>query len=162
MVICRATRAWTTSGLTATGNSGVFVFEVYHDENRLPVCVPCCLFYLTAPPAERAVRSTRRAGRRVHGRWQAGSGPSFSSQFPYQVLPVSAAGGPVTFEFTPAEDEPQRTTMHFRFGQTPGTVDLDDIRVEEPYHRARRFAAVHFRSQARLAISRAVGTLSHR
>ena len=46
-------------------------------------------------------------------------------------LPVSAAGGPVTFEFTPAEDEPQRTTMHFRFGQTPGTVDLDDIRVED-------------------------------
>ena len=61
-------------------------------------------------------------------------------------LPVSAAGGPVTFEFTPAEDEPQRTTMHFRFGQTPGTVDLDDIRVEEPYHRARRFAAVPFES----------------
>ena len=46
-------------------------------------------------------------------------------------LPVSATGGPVTFEFTPAEDEPQRTTMHFRFGQTPGTVDLDDVRVED-------------------------------
>jgi hypothetical protein len=35
----------------------------------------------------------------------------------------------VKFEFTAREDEPAKATMHLRFGQTPGEVCLDDIRV---------------------------------
>ncbi len=42
---------------------------------------------------------------------------------------VGPEGGRVTFQFTAAEDEPARATMHFRFGHLPGTVELDDIRV---------------------------------
>jgi len=33
------------------------------------------------------------------------------------------------FEFSPTEDEPARATMHLRFGQSAGTVCLDDIEV---------------------------------
>ena len=44
-------------------------------------------------------------------------------------LPITRAGAPVTFEFSPTEDEPARATMHFRFGSLPGDVYLDDIRV---------------------------------
>lgn len=46
-------------------------------------------------------------------------------------LRIDPAGSQVTFEFSPAHDEPRIATMHFRFGQTPGTVDLDEIRVED-------------------------------
>lgn len=39
----------------------------------------------------------------------------------------------VAFTFEAVETEEKGATMHFRFGQTPGTVQLDDIRVvEEP------------------------------
>ncbi len=34
----------------------------------------------------------------------------------------------VTFTFTAPDDEPARATMHFRFGDSPGDVFLDDIR----------------------------------
>ena len=37
----------------------------------------------------------------------------------------------ITFDFSPAEDEPDGATMHLRFGTTPGDVYLDDIRVED-------------------------------
>jgi len=46
-------------------------------------------------------------------------------------LPVSPAGGEIVFEFQPTQDEPRSATMHFRFGQKPGTIDLDDIRVQD-------------------------------
>ena len=44
-------------------------------------------------------------------------------------LPVGAAAHEVTFDFTATEDEPAKATMHFRFGNTPGEIYLDDIRV---------------------------------
>ena len=44
-------------------------------------------------------------------------------------LPVAKVGGPITFEFSPTEDEPAAATMHFRFGTVAGDVYLDDIRV---------------------------------
>jgi hypothetical protein len=46
-------------------------------------------------------------------------------------LPAATAGGQIAFEFSPAQNEPKIATLHFRFGQTPGTIDLDDIRVED-------------------------------
>src|SRR5258708_3426320 len=42
---------------------------------------------------------------------------------------VGSTAGPVSFEFSGVEDEPAKATMHFRFGQVPGDVYLDDIRV---------------------------------
>ncbi|MCX7669094.1 MAG: hypothetical protein N2439_03360, partial [Anaerolineae bacterium] len=47
------------------------------------------------------------------------------------LLRVGEAGGQVVFEFSPAQDEPKIATMHFRFGQKPGVVILDGIRVED-------------------------------
>src|SRR5574340_1024323 len=44
---------------------------------------------------------------------------------------ASAAGGPIAFEFVAVQDAPRTGTMHFRFGQAPGSVELDDIRVED-------------------------------
>jgi hypothetical protein len=44
-------------------------------------------------------------------------------------IPVGPTARQVVFEFTPTTDEPHRATMHFRFGQTPGDVFLDDLRV---------------------------------
>lgn len=44
-------------------------------------------------------------------------------------LPLGTAGQEGEFEFSPAQDEPAHATMHFRFGQTPGEICLDDIRV---------------------------------
>ena len=38
-------------------------------------------------------------------------------------------GRQVIFEFSPLADEPATATMHFRFGNEPGDVYLDDIRV---------------------------------
>ena len=47
---------------------------------------------------------------------------------PLQIGPL---GQQVTFEFTPLENEPGKGTMHLRFGHVAGTVDLDDIQVED-------------------------------
>jgi beta-galactosidase len=44
-------------------------------------------------------------------------------------IALTQEGAPVSFEFSPVEDEPSKATMHFRFGQVPGDVYLDDIRV---------------------------------
>jgi len=46
-------------------------------------------------------------------------------------LPLSADGELVTAEFRALADEPANGTMHFRFGATPGTVVLDDLRVTD-------------------------------
>lgn len=46
-------------------------------------------------------------------------------------LPIAPEGRQESFEFTPVEGEPERATMHFRFGQTPGDMFLDDIRVTD-------------------------------
>jgi len=44
-------------------------------------------------------------------------------------LSIGTASQLVEFEFSPAHDEPGQATMHFRFGQTPGEVWLDDLHV---------------------------------
>ena len=44
------------------------------------------------------------------------------------LLPAEETGPFRTFEFSPKEDEPKGATMHFRFGQQPGDIYLDDIR----------------------------------
>ncbi len=44
-------------------------------------------------------------------------------------LAVESGMQEIAFEFTPTESEPDRATMHFRFGHTPGAVVLDDISV---------------------------------
>jgi hypothetical protein len=46
-------------------------------------------------------------------------------------LPAATAGGRIAFEVSPTQDEPGIVTLHFRFGQTPGAIDLDEIRVED-------------------------------
>ena len=46
-------------------------------------------------------------------------------------LKIEPAGGRITFEFTPPEDEPAGATMHLRFGSVPGDVYLDEIHVED-------------------------------
>jgi beta-galactosidase len=46
-------------------------------------------------------------------------------------LRADTAGAEISFEFIPTQDEPRAATMHFRFGQLAGTVDLDDIRVQD-------------------------------
>lgn len=46
-----------------------------------------------------------------------------------------------SFEFTPTDDEPSRTTMHFRFGPEPGRIVLDDIRIEDLTARREVFRA---------------------
>lgn len=46
-------------------------------------------------------------------------------------LPIAKDGAQISFEFSPAEDEPARGTMHFRFGHVPGNVFLDDIRIQD-------------------------------
>ena len=46
-------------------------------------------------------------------------------------LPADTVGTEISFEFVPAQDEPRTATMHFRFGPSAGTVDLDDIRVQD-------------------------------
>lgn len=42
---------------------------------------------------------------------------------------VEPAGRLVEFEFVAQEDAPDTGTLHFRFGQTPGDVFLDNIRI---------------------------------
>jgi beta-galactosidase len=44
-------------------------------------------------------------------------------------LRAGTTGRLATFDFSPTEDEPATATMHFRFGNTPGDVYLDDVRV---------------------------------
>ena len=46
-------------------------------------------------------------------------------------LSVGPAGQEVEFEFSPPQDEPAKATMHFRFGQTPGEIWLDDLHVRD-------------------------------
>ncbi len=46
-------------------------------------------------------------------------------------LPLQPAGQEMSFEFTPTEDEPNRATMHFRFGEVPGEIFFDDIRIAD-------------------------------
>jgi len=46
-------------------------------------------------------------------------------------LPIRPDAQELTFEFTALEDEPERSTMHFRFGQQAGDIYLDDIRVQD-------------------------------
>jgi len=48
-----------------------------------------------------------------------------------QPLRIGPAAQTLAFEFSAAEDEPARATMHFRFGHTPGDVYLDDVRMVE-------------------------------
>jgi hypothetical protein len=44
---------------------------------------------------------------------------------------IEPAGGDVKFEFTAEHDSQNTGTLHFRFGQTPGDVFLDNIRIED-------------------------------
>lgn len=44
-------------------------------------------------------------------------------------LPLDTAAQLIEFEFSPAQDEPAKATMHLRFGQLPGQIYLDDIQV---------------------------------
>lgn len=44
---------------------------------------------------------------------------------------LGSQGQEVSFEFTPTEDESSSATMHLRFGQVPGVVDLDNFRIVE-------------------------------
>ncbi len=44
-------------------------------------------------------------------------------------VPVAESATQVSFEFSPTEEELHAATMHFRFGQVPGTVNLDDLSV---------------------------------
>lgn len=46
-------------------------------------------------------------------------------------LAVGTAAQMIEFEFSPAQDEPARATMHLRFGPSPGEVCLDDIHVAD-------------------------------
>ncbi len=46
-------------------------------------------------------------------------------------LAVGPAEREVSFDFVAAEDAPASGTLHFRFGQAPGDVSLDDIRVTD-------------------------------
>ena len=42
---------------------------------------------------------------------------------------VGAEAQQISFQFTAQDDEPQRATIHFRFENEPGTIELDDIRI---------------------------------
>lgn len=46
-------------------------------------------------------------------------------------MSVGPEGRRVVFEFSALEDELKTATMHFRFGETPGTIVLDEIKVED-------------------------------
>ncbi len=48
-----------------------------------------------------------------------------------RALKVGPQGRALSFEFTPIEDEPDRATIHFRFGHSPGDVYVDDIRIAD-------------------------------
>ncbi len=63
-------------------------------------------------------------GRPVRGRMFFG-GPGIA---PIRIEP---AGGSIEFEFTAENDSQGAGTLHFRFGQVPGDVFLDNIRIED-------------------------------
>lgn len=44
-------------------------------------------------------------------------------------LTIGPEAQKISFEFSPTESEPDRATLHLRFGSTPGDVYLDDIAV---------------------------------
>lgn len=46
-------------------------------------------------------------------------------------IALKAGEQEVRFEFSPSQSEPDHATMHFRFGQAPGDIVLDDIRVTD-------------------------------
>jgi len=46
-------------------------------------------------------------------------------------LAVRPEASELAFEFTALEDEPERATVHFRFGSLAGDVYLDDLRVHD-------------------------------
>jgi len=46
-------------------------------------------------------------------------------------LRIGPAGRVISFEFSPTQDEPRHATMHFRFGQSPGEMWLDNIHVQD-------------------------------
>jgi beta-galactosidase len=46
-------------------------------------------------------------------------------------IKIGPAGRSVEFEFTAENDAPGNGTLHFRFGQTPGDVFLDNIRIQD-------------------------------
>jgi hypothetical protein len=48
-----------------------------------------------------------------------------------QPIRVGSAAQEVAFEFTPVEDELGGATMHFRFGQVAGELDIDAIQVRD-------------------------------
>jgi len=50
---------------------------------------------------------------------------------PLNIDPITPEGRPVTFDFTPGADALNVGTIHFRFGETPGDIDLDDIRMTD-------------------------------
>lgn len=95
-------------------------------------CSVCCLVILAGASTTSAVESVRIDassgaprilvdGKAVRARmFWGGMGPG--------LIPLQKAEQVVTFEFLAAQDEPARATMHFRFGNTPGDVYLDDIR----------------------------------
>ncbi len=48
-----------------------------------------------------------------------------------QPIPLEPAGREISFDFTPSEDEPSQATMHLRFGEVPGVVHLDAVRIAD-------------------------------
>ena len=99
---------------------------------RLAWISTCCLVLAVWATAAAAVDSVRVDassgaprivvdGKAVRGRMFWGA-PSTGS------VPPEATGQVFTFEFSPTEDVPAGATMHFRFGNKPGDVYLDDIR----------------------------------
>lgn len=63
-------------------------------------------------------------------------------------ITVRPEGEHLEFEFSPLQDEPRTATMHFRFGQTAGSVDLDDIRVQDLTTGEEVLPSCHFESGA--------------
>ena len=50
---------------------------------------------------------------------------------PLGVDPITAKARLITFEFSPGADALNTGTIHFRFGDTPGEIDLDDFRMTD-------------------------------
>ncbi len=59
-------------------------------------------------------------------------------------LRVGPSAQTITFDFSPVEDEPGHASMHFRFGQTPGEIFIDDIRVTDLDANADVIPPLHF------------------
>ncbi len=69
-------------------------------------------------------------GRPVRARMFYGSYGSYRLP-PPAPLPVPAGAHTLRFDFTARATEPGQATLHFRFGQAPGEIDLDDIHVTD-------------------------------